>query len=121
MFGTLPLMLSTLWILVKYSERPNESNEIVTIKVFLPGKELPNVEMPLDLTELRKMPIPADVEGVDKFLTILIPICLSPFLVEHEGMLRVRAYRGDDEIRLGALPVKVAPTPEGFPVAKPQI
>jgi hypothetical protein len=39
----------------------------------------------------------------DDFLQAMIHIVLTPFVVERPGKLKVRAFYGDDEYRLGSL------------------
>lgn len=40
---------------------------------------------------------------------------LSAFAIKQPGKLKVRMFRGDDEVRIGIMHVKLAPTPEETP------
>jgi hypothetical protein len=45
-------------------------------------------------------------------LTSTFHLIASPLVLESEGLIKVRAYRGDTEIRLGTLKVVTMPRPE---------
>ncbi len=105
-----PFLLPSFVAMVTYRERRGESVEPVTLKLFVPGVTEAFMEMPLPVEQMRQTPLDsaADYQGVDRLLSMQIPLAFSPFLISAEGSIRIRAYRGGDEIRLGALHVQLA-------------
>jgi hypothetical protein len=108
-FGDPPMLLPTFVAVTTYRERPRESDAPVQIKMFVPGA--PDVELELPVASMRSTQFAPEIEGEDRMHSALIPIRSSPLVVRQEGLIKVRAYRGDDEIRLGALAVKFQPPP----------
>ena len=47
-----------------------------------------------------------ELEGQDLRVTTLLHIEFAPLILKQGGQMRVRAYRGDLEIKLGALVVR---------------
>jgi hypothetical protein len=114
--GSLPVLLPSFCMMVRYWERPTDPEESVEIRVFSPGLDEPIFKMPLDLSKFRGTPLPSTSDpDADPLHVALVPIRLSPFPIEAEGHIKVRAYRGDQEVRLGALPVRIAPLPQLAP------
>jgi hypothetical protein len=116
---TLPYVIPTFVALVTYRERPGENYLPVTIKMFVPGIDDPVITMPLPMEQLRKAPFDdsIDYEGLDKIISAQMPLMISPLVITAEGVIRVRAYRGDDEIRIGALRILLAQPPRAIPSA----
>jgi hypothetical protein len=106
-----PIGLTSLVAMVTYRERPGESTDPVVIKIFIPNntEDNPSVTVDLAMDEHRKAQRDASpgLEDGDRFISVEIPIMVSPFLISSEGFVRVRAYRGDEEIKLGSLRVQV--------------
>jgi hypothetical protein len=118
----IPIGLTSLVAMVIYRERIGESTDPVTIKIFLPGGNdgSPTVTLELAMNENRNaLKLDPSVEDLEQFISVEIPILISPFLIGAEGFVRVRAYRGDDEIKLGSLRVQVGPV-VGSPFQLPQ-
>ena len=108
-----PVRLPRLSVVVNYYERVGESNDPVRFVVFLPGEEAPAGEFELTKPEGPIPQPPADSAedlGPPLFhMTIVIDIRDPVF--KQEGRIRVRALRGDDEIRLGTLGVRLNQIP----------
>lgn len=105
-FGHPPGLLPTFCAVVTYLERPGESNDPVTFKLFAPGSIDPIYAGDVQVDILRSSPPPPEPIGEvnpDFRQKILVPIKLSPVMVGGDGLFKVRAYRGDEEIRLGTL------------------
>lgn len=113
---TAPVWLPSFVVMVTYRERPGESTDQVTVKIFMPGESEANIALPMPVDQMRQAVYDptVDFEGMDKILSMSVPLVFSPFAIAQEGFIRVRAYRGDDEIRLGALRVQVGSVP-GLP------
>lgn len=93
-----------------YQERPGESSEPVEMKIFAPidaedEKEIMSWTLPANF---RNVEMPPPAPGATTFVT---NVSLIQFQTElaREGRIKVRAFRGDNEIRLGSLIVQRAP------------
>jgi hypothetical protein len=78
-------------------------------KLFVPGSDEAIAAVDVPIGEMTQSAAPIVGEDTSATISTLIPIRLSPFVVEQEGLIKVRAYRGSEEIRLGALRVSVRP------------
>ncbi|HVU31398.1 MAG TPA: hypothetical protein VHE36_13455 [Sphingomicrobium sp.] len=109
--GPLPALLPKFCAMIVYREEPT-SLEPVEIKIFLPGHDYDS---------------PATVFRIDAPQPDLVPEQTGEFLmrecrffwegtgvvIEQEGQVRVRAFRGDEEIKLGAMIVTISPAFRG--------
>lgn len=113
-YGTAPTAVPMLCAVVTYRERPGESDDPVTVKLFGPGNENAIAEVNLQLDQLRHTPPPeppADENNPDRMISVMVPIKMQPAVIPKEGLFKVRAYRGADEFRLGTLRVTFQPLP----------
>lgn len=117
MLTQLPALVPSLYAIVRYTERKGESSDPVVIKVFEPENDMPIISIDVPVDEMRATVIPEGLTD-DPMVTAMIPIAFMPFQFEKEGFIKVRAYRGDDEIRLGSLRVQLAPQ-NGMPLVPP--
>ena len=107
--GSFPLVLPKFVMLATYIERPGESTEPVQIRAFLPGEADPFTRIDLPMNEARSAALPDDLP--DPLIMVSAPIGAAPLVLAQAGWIKVRAYRGDEEIRLGALSVSMVETP----------
>ncbi len=104
--GNLPAVLPKLCMGIVYRQE-QQSLEGATIKIFMPGEDDDNptamfhVEPQADL-----IPPPSEQFTFNEFRIFFEA---PGVLIQEEGRIRVRAYRGDDEIRIGALTVALNP------------
>jgi hypothetical protein len=105
-FGAAPMLLPTFVAATTYRERPGESDAPVKIKMFVPGSDAAAAELDLPVASMRSTQFAPETEGEDRMYSVLIPIRSSPIVLRQEGLIKIRAYRGDHEIRLGALLVR---------------
>jgi hypothetical protein len=110
-YGAPPMLLPTFVAATTYRERPGESDAPVKIKMFLPGNDDAAVELDLPVASMRSAQFTHETAGEDRMHSVLIPIRTVPLMVRQGGLIKIRAYRGDDEIRLGALTVKFQAQP----------
>jgi hypothetical protein len=122
LFGTLPGILPRLSIRTVYFERPGESSDPIELLVYLPGD-------PDDKPSMRgmmafKRPTPEEekklieeyeVYSSDPLITLISHTEIVPLVLTQEGLIRVRARRGDLEIKLGSLRVR-CPQPPAPPM-----
>ncbi len=106
----LPVMMPKFAFHISYFERPGESNEAVKVSIFAPGnpddEPIWSADLPTEMA--RNLPAPPEGKFKDPVLTFRIPVVLAPLVLNEEGPLRVRAYRGDLEIKLGTLMIENA-------------
>lgn len=105
--GTLPVTLPKLCLGIVYREE-RDSREKVTIKAFMPGHDDDSPAFKLDI-EPQPDFIPPPPSEEFSFREARLFFEAPNVTIEQEGRIRVRAYRGDDEIRLGVLTVAVNP------------
>jgi hypothetical protein len=112
-YGQPPGLLPTFAAIVHYAERADEQgDDIISLKMFVPGMDQPISELPVDPAAMKSVPLPPPLEVEDRIIRASIPLKFSPFVIPQEGLIKVRAYRGEDEIRLGTLQVKFQPIPQ---------
>lgn len=118
--GTLPTTLPKFAFLVTYRERPGESSDPVKIRIFFPGSDegAPDVEFDLPMEQFRNMPRDPELTLDDPLLTATLTCMVSPLELKQKGQIRVRAYRGNHKIKLGALLVKENP-PKAAGITEP--
>ena len=118
--GEFPMAIPSLKIVVTYLERPGESEEPVKIRVFLPGARDGDSATEVEIVPAGKRPEPRlnrpsdrpENEKNDPIKKWMKDISISPAVFQHAGEIRVRAYRGNDVIKLGALRVGKKPDPK---------
>jgi hypothetical protein len=113
--GNPPTLLPTFVAAITYRERPSESNAPVKIKMFVPGGDDAVAELDVPVAAMRSAQFRAEIAREDRIYSAIMPIRISPLLLRQDGLIKVRAYRGDDEIRLGTLAVKFQAPPENHP------
>ena len=105
--STLPASLPKFFFVINYFERPNESAEPVTLHVYMPsdadGTPTFSAELPLDSVRSQKLEL--ETPDSDPLIGLITIVEITPFELKSDGRIRVRAYRGDLEIRLGTLAV----------------
>lgn len=104
-----PAILPQISCVICYREDP-ESIGSVAIRVIheVGDDETVMAEIAFDIPEGSKPP--AEMEGPFIMREGKFVVQLSPFSIEGPGVLKVRAFRDDDEIRLGALKIDLAST-----------
>jgi len=113
-FGAPPFAMRSFTAVVNYLERPGESHFPVKLKLFAPGSETAVSEFELSLDEARaQFNAVAAPPGEDPMLKSLILMQVSPLIITEPGLIKVRAYRGSDEFRLGTLNVIFQSPPGG--------
>jgi hypothetical protein len=104
----MPLILPRLALRISYFERPGESSDPVDVAIFMPGEN--NFFQKMTLPQEMRNANVFDTPDSEFFTSALLHVEISPAVLKEEGLIRVRAYRGDLEIRLGSLRVmRVAP------------
>ena len=104
----LPFTLRQLAFVVHYFERPGESTEPVTLKIFIPGGPEP-IQAELPVVEARAGAPESSTSDSDPLIGVIAHVLIAPIELKTEDLIRVRAYRGDLEIRLGTLSVVSKP------------
>ena len=117
-----PAFVPKIGVRIVYVESPGESNESVQLRLVLRQESGETVLHSFDIpaSERDKGAVPNISQGTKAFLTITRHVELSPLVVTSPCMISARAYRGDLEVRLGALslmhhPQFVQPVPSPAP------
>lgn len=105
--GTLPVVLPKLCMGIVYREE-TDSLQPVKVKVFLPSDDEDSPTATMAFEPQADMIPPPSEEFLFREARLLFE--LPGAVIAQEGRVRVRAYRGDDEIRLGSLTVALNPT-----------
>lgn len=118
--GEPPFLLPQLSAMIVYREKPEDLPQDVTLKILRIGTET-------EVLWESMLPIPAppkkQLRGLKSsdpdarsFMEIMAAAHFAPFGITEDCVLAARAYRGDDEIRLGSLMIKIEkPVAEGVP------
>jgi hypothetical protein len=105
-----PALIPQFALAITYLEPLSDPVEQVSLKVFVPG-ESSDSELAADVV------LPVDrVNSIDEkskdphaeYRAHIFHFKISPFFIAQEGYVKVRAFIGDREIRLGSLKVRAA-------------
>ena len=100
--GGFPVVLPTLAIYITLVEPWQEAKGPLNLKVLVPGENGDEVVSDTNLAHDRR----DDAGGgtaKPECLYSMLSFRLSPLLIQQGGHIRVRAYKGDHEIKLGSL------------------
>lgn len=107
--GEFPFTLPKFAISVHFVEPHFASEQPVTFKIFLPGDEMnsPSIEGELPMEHVRAEAALANPDReAGKVVRLRADVILSPLVFQTAGTLKVRAYRGQEEFKLGSLKVE---------------
>ena len=116
-----PYNLPKFAMSINYIEdREPPSTGPVTVKIYLPGDSdgHPSIETDLPVEDARNQPIPPIFHNIplsERRLGITFDLILAPLTLQREGEIKVRAYRGDEEIKLRTLVVQGPPASSQSP------
>jgi hypothetical protein len=106
-----PVRIPNLNILVNYRERRGDSEHSVKFCVFMPGLDEPVAQTELPREHITATPPPKPDEGYeDPMIGFSMHFVIRDAILTQDGFIKVRAYLGDDIIRLGSLRIKLLPT-----------
>ena len=103
----LPASLPKFFLVIHYFERPDESTEPVNLHVYMPGdaEGAPTVATEVPLDDARSKASGPETPESDPVFGVISHLMIAPLELKSEGRIRVRAYRGDLEVRLGTLTI----------------
>lgn len=105
-----PIVMPSFSFAVKILEPVTEIGSKMELKIFGPSESseaqdtIFEVEAPIERWN-EADPLNKDFEA--QYITSSFLIKLSPFRINSDGFLRVRAYRNGDELKLGSLCVRL--------------
>jgi len=104
----LPASVLSLCLAISYVERLGESSEPVELRIYFPGddKDKPTRRARIPIEQMREEATAASI-AKGTLLVARVMARISPALIRQEGDISAHAYRGDDEVELGALEVTV--------------
>jgi hypothetical protein len=107
--NTFPIQLPNFRVLIVYHERLNESR--LPVRIVITAPSAPNDDITIFEAELPResfdqIPPPSD-NAEDPLVSVTLNAGFSGLVLMNPGRIKVRAYRGEDEIRLGTLRVRL--------------
>ena len=113
----LPFTFPKFCFSVTYVERPGESTEPVELRIYLPEdpEDAPTFKTDVPIEQMRTVELPASRSSGDLTMQMGMNLMLTPLVLKETGLIRVRAYRGDLEVRLGTIRVNAPPPAEKDP------
>jgi hypothetical protein len=105
-----PAALPTFAVVVRYTERRSENYLPVTFKIFVPGQDDAAFEAEVSKEQLEAVPYSEDKEP-DPQVLIGFAAQFRNFVIPEPGYIKVRAYRGDDEIKIGSMRIRLSDHP----------
>ena len=112
--GTLPITLPQICAVITFRFSPPSEPIKPVIKIFMSGQDEPLFMMETEITPAeaeaavaRDVPLYEDPDRIT-FGQMVITPQIQGLIVKEACTLKVRAYIGDDEIRLGALSIMLA-------------
>lgn len=111
--GQFPALVPMFAMSIIYLEPIDSPVTPVSIKVLVPGDEgEQEVLLDVDLPEDRPQRPPGDTDPLAQFRSHMLAFKVSPLFIKASGHIKVRAYLGDEEIRLGSLRIRSEPLAE---------
>lgn len=109
----LPVTLPKLCFFIIYPEPPDPSYDKLELKIFAPGEKEPVCTADVAMNKARlAVPLPMpEIGGDPNFHQLSLAIILSPFKISEFGRINVRAYRDEEELKLGSLLVEPLAVP----------
>ncbi len=101
-----PTILPQLWASIYFVQSPNETRPL-SLRLLLEVKGEDRILQEAKIEHPSSIP-PGETEGF-QMSQMNLQLQMQHFQISEEGRLKVRAYRDNDEIRLGALDIKQAP------------
>jgi hypothetical protein len=119
--GDYPFTIPKFGISIKYVELAGTCSHPLALKLFLLGdsKDIPTMSANINIEELRIQAAnmasggPQDnFDGDDqpKYYSLVSHFILAPMIIKQNGSIRVRAFCGDDIVKMGALRIEKVPT-----------
>lgn len=112
--GTLPITLPQICAVITVRFLPPSEPIKSVIKIFMSGQDEPLFMMETDITPTQAATAVAKVARAEddpervSFVQIVITPQIQGLVISEASTLKVRAYIGEDEIRLGTLPIMIA-------------
>jgi hypothetical protein len=113
--ATFPLAMPKFVCAVHYFETPDAASTPLELRIFFPGdpEDAPTYRMSVSVPQptLDQLQMPSMEEELDDPRVVLqFPVVFAPFPILQEGILKVRMFRGENEVvRLGALKIETQP------------
>lgn len=112
--GTLPITLPQICAVITFRFLPPTEPIKPVIKIFMSGQDDLLFMMETDITPTQAATAVAEVARAEvdpdrvSFAQIVITPQIQGLVIREAGTLKVRAYIGEDEIRLGTLSIMIA-------------
>jgi hypothetical protein len=118
--GEFPITLPKFGLSVRYIEKIGACSDEVKLRVFLPGdaEDAPTIDGVIPMEEIRQAAAEdrlvstvgnEDARPPVEYVHVGSNILISPLVLKQPGVIRVRAFCGDNEIKLGTLGIRKTP------------
>jgi hypothetical protein len=118
--GEFPITLPKFGLAVRYTEKIGACSDEVKLRVFLPGdaEDAPTIDGIIPVEEIRQSAAEERLVSVVgnegnlppvEYIHVGSNILFSPLVLKQPGLIRVRAFCGDNEIKLGNLGIRKTP------------
>jgi hypothetical protein len=105
---SLPALLPVFNFVIHYRERKGESELPVKIVITVPTPEDQRIfEIDIPREALKQVTPATDAVEGEMLSELNLTSSANGLVLTHIGRIKVRAYRGDDEIRLGTLRIRL--------------
>jgi hypothetical protein len=104
-----PAALPSFSVVIRYRERRGESKDDLKFVIFAPGNAEPVFTGGVSRAELDVVPKTDDPDVDDPMMELGLIATFVNFVIPEAGRIKVRAIRGDEEIRLGTLQIRLNP------------
>jgi hypothetical protein len=107
--GGFPAVVPQFGLAVTYLEPIGREVKPVVLKVFVPGDNEEEqavaleIDLPLDRHDIFKDRV---FDPLAEYFASILHFRISPFVIPKTGYVKVRAYEGDQEFRLGSLQIR---------------
>lgn len=121
--ANLPVALPQICAVTTFRLAPPTEQIKAVFRIFKSGQNEPLFEMEADIPAAQPSDFPPTAADQDpdavKFLQMIITAQMQNLIITEPCTLKVRAFIGDDEIRLGALRISVTPLDTADSVTTP--
>jgi hypothetical protein len=103
-----PFLIAKFGLAITYMEKMGAYDGDVRLRIYFPGDEddKPSFEGLMPIQDARNAPLNPNPDPSETiYRSIGTNFILSPLVVAKEGLIKVRAYCGDNVVKLGALRV----------------
>jgi hypothetical protein len=104
-----PVTLPTFSIVMRFHERYGESSDDLVFRVYVPGVVDPLFTSTASRDQINAVPQPDNPDSEFPHTELGIIATFSNLMIREPGLIKARVVRGEEEINIGALRVRLNP------------